>query len=186
MKPSALAYLLRNCTLLAAFFGYSDSAKPRGTRVKRTSAVTALALSLIYSVAMAQERGGDAALGALSGALVLGPIGAVAGAVVGYTAGPSIARSWGLTRSGTARQGGKSVRREARVSPGNSRPAAKNQTGLSPTAQAPPTSPNIGFQRSAGPGPGVRHFLRHVRCGSGSEGRKLPKTARASLRNPFD
>jgi len=48
---------------------------------------------------LAQERGGDAALGALSGAVVLGPVGAVAGAVVGYAAGPSIARSWGLRRS---------------------------------------------------------------------------------------
>jgi hypothetical protein len=44
----------------------------------------------------AQERLGDAALGALSGALVGGPVGAVAGGVVGFTAGPSIAHSWGL------------------------------------------------------------------------------------------
>lgn len=48
------------------------------------------------SAASAQERAGDAALGALSGAVVLGPVGAVAGAVVGYTSGPSIARAWGL------------------------------------------------------------------------------------------
>jgi hypothetical protein len=48
--------------------------------------------------AVAQERVGDAALGALSGAEVLGPVGAVAGAVVGYTAGPAIASSWGLRR----------------------------------------------------------------------------------------
>jgi hypothetical protein len=46
--------------------------------------------------ALAQERAGDAALGALSGAVLLGPVGAVAGAVVGYTAGPSIAQAWGL------------------------------------------------------------------------------------------
>ena len=50
--------------------------------------------------AIAQERAGDAALGALSGAVVLGPVGAVAGAVVGYTAGPAIASSWGLRRHG--------------------------------------------------------------------------------------
>jgi len=31
--------------------------------------------------------------------IVLGPLGAVAGAVVGYTAGPAIASSWGLRRS---------------------------------------------------------------------------------------
>ena len=53
--------------------------------------------------AVAQERAGDAALGAVSGAVVLGPIGAVAGAVVGYTAGPSIARSWGVRGSRSAR-----------------------------------------------------------------------------------
>lgn len=44
--------------------------------------------------AQAGERVGDAALGALSGALVFGPVGLVAGAVVGYTAGPAISRSW--------------------------------------------------------------------------------------------
>ena len=49
--------------------------------------------------ARAQERAGSAALGAMSGAVVLGPIGAVAGAFIGYTAGPSIARSWGMQRS---------------------------------------------------------------------------------------
>ena len=41
----------------------------------------ALALSLISSVAVADERrGSDAALGALSGAVVFGPVGALAGA----------------------------------------------------------------------------------------------------------
>ena len=60
---------------------------------------TLIAGSLISFEAKAQERAGDAALGAVSGAVVLGPIGAVAGAFVGYTAGPSIARSWGMHRS---------------------------------------------------------------------------------------
>jgi len=49
--------------------------------------------------ALADERVGEAALGGLSGAVVLGPVGAVAGAIIGYTAGPAIARSWGLGRS---------------------------------------------------------------------------------------
>ena len=53
----------------------------------------AIALS-VPSAVSAGERHGDAALGALTGAVVLGPVGLVAGAVVGYTAGPSIARSW--------------------------------------------------------------------------------------------
>lgn len=62
--------------------------------------ITAIAiLACVPASAIAQERAGDAALGALSGAVVLGPVGAVAGALVGYTAGPSIARSWGLRGS---------------------------------------------------------------------------------------
>jgi hypothetical protein len=61
--------------------------------MKKAITLVTLTLALMSSPAMAQERVGDAALGALSGAVVLGPIGAVAGAVVGFTAGPSIARS---------------------------------------------------------------------------------------------
>jgi hypothetical protein len=71
-----------------------------------TKAFTTAAMMLLLatSAASAQDhRPGDAALGALSGAVVLGPIGAVAGAVVGYAAGPSIARSWGFDRRGSAR-----------------------------------------------------------------------------------
>jgi hypothetical protein len=63
-------------------------------------AAALVATMLVPSGALAQERAGQAALGALSGAIVLGPVGAVAGAVVGYTAGPAIASSWGLRRSG--------------------------------------------------------------------------------------
>jgi hypothetical protein len=53
-------------------------------------------ISLLPSIANAQERLGDGAMGALAGALVGGPVGLVAGGVVGYSAGPSIASSWGL------------------------------------------------------------------------------------------
>jgi hypothetical protein len=64
----------------------------------------AMILMLVTTSALAQDhRPGDAALGALSGAVVLGPVGAVAGAVVGYAAGPSIARSWGFDRRGSSR-----------------------------------------------------------------------------------
>jgi hypothetical protein len=67
--------------------------------------IAAAVLTVIAtSAASAQHRAGDAALGAVSGAVVLGPIGAVAGAFIGYSAGPSIARSWGLDRSRAARQ----------------------------------------------------------------------------------
>jgi hypothetical protein len=78
--------------------------------MKRIFAAGAITLAFIPSGVLAQERTGDAALGALSGAVVLGPVGAVAGAVIGYTAGPSIAQSWGLRRSSEIRHRGRSAR----------------------------------------------------------------------------
>ena len=66
--------------------------------MKKVLAALAVAVTLVPFGASAAERTGDAALGALAGAVVLGPIGLVAGAAVGYTAGPSIASSWGLRR----------------------------------------------------------------------------------------
>jgi len=63
-----------------------------------------IAGAFMSSEARAQDRAGDAALGAVSGAVVLGPVGAVAGAFIGYTAGPSIARSWGVRRSASRPQ----------------------------------------------------------------------------------
>jgi hypothetical protein len=79
------------------------------------AAAFAAAITLAPALAHAQERAGDAALGALSGAIVGGPIGLVAGGVVGWTAGPSIARSWGLHRHSDHRDRPKAkvVRREA-------------------------------------------------------------------------
>jgi hypothetical protein len=59
-------------------------------------ATIAIVTFLTPVAACAQERPVDAALGGLSGALVLGPVGAVAGIAIGYAAGPSISRSWGL------------------------------------------------------------------------------------------
>jgi len=69
----------------------------------RTFATAAILVALVPSAAFAQHRAGDAALGALSGAVVLGPVGAVAGAVIGYSAGPAIAHSWGLNGSRSKR-----------------------------------------------------------------------------------
>jgi hypothetical protein len=106
--------------------------------MKRVIAIAALSLSLISSQACADEhRGGDAALGALSGAVVLGPVGAVAGAVVGYTAGPSIARSWGFRRSSHAAPRTKAVKREA--SAPEARSSAEGKAGAAPAAAAPPS-----------------------------------------------
>ncbi len=68
----------------------------KGTHMKRMVVAVLIVVWWVPSGASADERVGSAALGAVSGALVLGPIGAVAGAAVGYVAGPSIARSWGL------------------------------------------------------------------------------------------
>ena len=113
--------------------------------MKKTVAITAMSLSLISAQARADEhRPGDAALGALSGAVVLGPIGAVAGAVVGYTAGPSIAHSWGFRHSAARRT------RAARQAPppadaptqapearGRAMPPSEAHASM-PTPQAPP------------------------------------------------
>jgi hypothetical protein len=68
----------------------------QGADMKALLTTVAVAATLASPAAFAQERVADAALGGLSGALVLGPVGAVAGVVIGFTAGPSISRSWGL------------------------------------------------------------------------------------------
>src|SRR5215831_15329214 len=67
--------------------------------MKKFVVAAVIAIWCVPSATLAGERVGDAALGGLSGAVILGPVGAVAGAVIGYTAGPSIAESWGLRRS---------------------------------------------------------------------------------------
>ena len=60
--------------------------------------VCALALMLVPVRANAQERLVDGAGGALAGVLVAGPVGLIAGGVIGYAAGPNIARGMGLKR----------------------------------------------------------------------------------------
>ena len=116
--------------------------------MKKIFAAAVITVTLAPSGVLAQERAGDAALGALSGAVVLGPVGAVAGAVVGYTAGPSIAHSWGLRRSGR-RHAGRSARR--------SRNAASNQgastrgvatAGPVKEISAPPAQPSTQSARA--------------------------------------
>ena len=58
--------------------------------------LVAAGVALVPAAAGAQERSGDAALGAIAGAVVAGPVGLVAGGLIGYTAGPGIAGEWGL------------------------------------------------------------------------------------------
>src|SRR3954468_23542734 len=66
--------------------------------MKKLLILAVIAGSFVSLEAKAQERAGSAAIGAVSGAVVLGPIGAVAGALIGFTAGPAIAHSWGVGR----------------------------------------------------------------------------------------
>ena len=110
--------------------------------------------------ARAQDRAGDAALGAVSGAVVLGPVGAVAGAFIGYTAGPSIARSWGMRRSASrprhATQSSIGTREQAaaKVSPP---PAVKTPETVASMAP-PPVSKTPETVASNKPAPPVQGF----------------------------
>ena len=77
--------------------------------------IAALTITLALALpARAEERIGDAALGAISGGLVFGPVGLVAGAVVGFTAGPAIKSSWRANRH-QPRPNAKAVKRPAHV-----------------------------------------------------------------------
>src|SRR5258707_13378404 len=125
--------------------------------MKRIVLASAIALTLAPAQSWAQARGGDAALGALSGAVVFGPVGAVAGAVVGYTAGPSIAHSWGFRRSGSRRpareesQAGMSPSRVTQNAPATA--AGPEQTGTARTS-APAPAPAAGQPAATAPVPG--------------------------------
>lgn len=108
--------------------------------MKTAIAAIALSLSLMSAPAVAAERTTDAALGAVSGALVLGPIGAVAGALVGYTAGPSIAHSWKPRRSRAIRR--RARRPQVRTSASSPRPVPRERPAApaATTASAPHAS----------------------------------------------
>ena len=122
----------------------------------------AAAMLLMFAPAgvSAQERVGSAALGALSGAVVLGPIGAVAGAAVGYAAGPSIARSWGLKGSQPPKQRqtrrSERGRRVASTAPPTRAAMQANgqmQTANAPPPQAAPSAPQEAPPQQASPPP---------------------------------
>lgn len=115
----------------------------------------AMLLALAPSAAFAQ-RAGDAALGAVAGAVVLGPVGAVAGAFVGYTAGPAISRSWGLegSRSSRRRQASRDGVRGARAEAAS--PSGSNYSGQAERNGRVATSPAPNPARAANKFPPVQ------------------------------
>lgn len=110
--------------------------------MKKIVVAAGVAIWCVPSATFAGERVGDAAIGALSGAVVFGPVGAVAGAVIGYTAGPSIADSWGLKRS--------EPRQSAKL------PAKTTSKRVSSTQVNPPTDPRRGASARDIPKPPVK------------------------------
>ncbi|MCK1740602.1 hypothetical protein IVA80_06890 [Bradyrhizobium sp. 139] len=133
--------------------------------MKKAMIMAVVMLAGVPASAIAQERAGAAALGALSGAVVLGPIGAVAGAVVGYTAGPSIARSWGVRGSHSARHrqpprreayraatnGAPPRTREAMDASGQMRAASNPPVQTAPAVQPVQAAPAVPAQTSTPP-----------------------------------
>ena len=61
-------------------------------------AVVATAVVLSPAVASAQDRLTHAAVGAVAGAVVAGPVGLLGGGLIGYVAGPQIACDLGVER----------------------------------------------------------------------------------------
>jgi len=115
-----------------------------------------IAGSAISFEAKAQERAGSAALGAVSGAIVLGPVGAVAGALIGYTAGPAIAHSWGVghsTSRSSARQAGSAPQEAAaKVTP---LPVAKPAEAVAGKSAPPVAKIEIVASKTAPPVQGL-------------------------------
>jgi outer membrane lipoprotein SlyB len=67
--------------------------------MKITIAAAALAAIIAFAPTSAlADRAVNTGLGVGTGLLVFGPVGAVAGGIIGYTAGDGIARSWGMSR----------------------------------------------------------------------------------------
>ena len=128
--------------------------------MKKTIASVAFSLVLLSSTAMAAERAGDAALGALSGAVVLGPIGAVAGAVIGYTAGPSISNSWGMNRSSAPRHARRAANPDAHVPGGRQSTCAQSvcaqRSSGSSSGRPSAAVHHHGFHSAASPATRVR------------------------------
>ena len=65
--------------------------------MKKAFVCMVTAALIASSGAYAGERPLDAGLGVVSGAVFFGPVGAIAGGVIGYAKGPAISRSMGLS-----------------------------------------------------------------------------------------
>ena len=76
-------------------------------------AIVVVSILSAPGIAAAQERVGDGALGAVAGAVVAGPFGALAGGLVGVSVGPDIARSWGLHHHRRYREARRSTHQDA-------------------------------------------------------------------------
>jgi hypothetical protein len=105
-------------------------------------AIAAVGVLAVASPVQAQERAGSAALGALSGALVLGPVGLVAGAVIGYTAGPEIGRTIRGKQATPRAQKARPGKRAARV--------AAPRTTSAPSAGVVTPAPGVGGPAAQG------------------------------------
>lgn len=98
--------------------------------MKKQLAATAVVLLCGVSAVHADERAGGAAVGAVSGALILGPVGAVAGAAIGYVAGAS------AKASKPKRIVSRPARRGPATAAASPRPAGAG-TATAPTATTP-------------------------------------------------
>jgi hypothetical protein len=126
---------------------FSDSMGSKEFAMKNFWIGALIVGSLISFEAKAQERAGDAALGAVSGAVVLGPVGAVAGAIVGFTAGPSIARSWGVRRSASRARVQRTSQTNAAPEPQTTGQASSPPPARSPEPAAATKPPPVqGFE----------------------------------------
>ncbi len=114
--------------------------------MRKFLAVAVIVSAIIAFDARAQERASDAAIGAVSGAVVLGPVGAVAGAFIGYTAGPSISRSWGIRRSSSRPRVQRASQTNAAPEPRATDSAAPSPAKPSPPAAGSQPPPVQGFE----------------------------------------
>src|SRR4051812_46757900 len=140
-----LTALAHSCRRILRFVWGRDG----GDSMKKQAVIVAFVMT-ISTAAVAGERATSAALGAVSGAVVLGPVGAVAGAFIGYTAGPAIASSWGVRgRSAPPHRSQRTAKQETRTTVSQNDPRSSqanaqmiaSQRPAAPKAAAPSAPP---------------------------------------------